>query len=228
MQSDDLRPDTRGGDTWTVLLLTLCNLVVPLLAYIWGVVRLSQTDRWNKLQKLALLLILPGFFAVGFILAWPISSSTKVVSVRALSPVTSPGTQLTPANVRPVAITTLMADGNRTYLAAVTRDVRFEARDGCLYVGGDQAVWFFGTVIRPKPGTAEYEVLDTFGRKLAETGTTVDWGGGQVSASEAKTTAFTDKLSIGAECKMPADSYWLVGQIRSPRFQSNNTEPAPR
>ena len=62
MNSEDLRPNTRAGDTWTVLLLTLCNLVVPLIAYIWGIVRLSQTNRWNKIKKLGLGLILPAFF----------------------------------------------------------------------------------------------------------------------------------------------------------------------
>ncbi len=95
MNSDGVRPNTRGGDTWTVLLLTLCNLVVPLVAYIWGIVRLSQSNRWNKIQKLGLALILPTFFLVPALLLTFTRSTTKVVetSVAVPSPVRSPATQ---------------------------------------------------------------------------------------------------------------------------------------
>ena len=113
-------------------------------------------------------------------------------------------------------------DGEREYLEALITGVRFEARNGCLYVGEDQAVWFFGTTVREKPGTTHYEVLDFKGRKLAETGTSVKWGGGQVSAAEAETYRFTDKLKTSEECKQRNDSYWIVGQIESPFFEISN------
>lgn len=122
-----------------------------------------------------------------------------------------------------VSITTFAKqDSEREYLAALITGVRFEERNGCLYVGEDQAVWFFGTTVRAKPGTTQYEVLDFKGRKLAETGTSVTWGGGQVSAAEAETYRFADKLKTSDECKQRSDSYWIVGQIQSPLFESSN------
>ncbi len=121
-----------------------------------------------------------------------------------------------------VSITTRAGDAQRVYLEALQRDVRFEARDGCLYVGDDQTVWFFGTTVRPKPGSTEYEVFDTEGRKLAETGTTVYWGGGEVNASEAAKFGFVEKLSISPECARRAVNFWLVGKIGEPIFASSN------
>jgi hypothetical protein len=113
-------------------------------------------------------------------------------------------------------------DSEREYLAVLITGVRFEERNGCLYVGEDQAVWFYGTTVRAKPGTTQYEVLDFKGRKLAETGTSVTWGGGQVSAAEAETYRFADKLKTSDECKQRSDSYWIVGQIQSPLFETSN------
>ena len=122
-----------------------------------------------------------------------------------------------------VSITTFAsADRQREYLEALQAGVRFEERNGCLYVGDDQAVWFFGTTVRAKPGSAQYEVLDSSGRKLAETGTTIRWGGGQVSAAEAETYKFAEKLQTSDECKQRGDSYWLVGKIESPLFETDN------
>lgn len=97
MKSEDLRPNTRGGDTWTVLLLTLCNLIVPVVAYIWGIVRLSQTNRWNKIQKLGLVLVLPAVFLLPALLWASTRSTSKVVetSVASPAPVRSPATQPT-------------------------------------------------------------------------------------------------------------------------------------
>jgi hypothetical protein len=93
MNSGKLRPNTRGGDTWTVLLLTLCNLIVPVVAYIWGIVRLSQTDRWNKIQKLGLVLILPVLFLVPALI-FAATRSSKIVDVREEPlPVRTPATQ---------------------------------------------------------------------------------------------------------------------------------------
>ncbi len=122
-----------------------------------------------------------------------------------------------------VSITTFAKeDSEREYLEALLTGVRFEERNGCLYVGEDQAVWFFGTTVRAKPGTTQYEVLDFKGRKLAETGTSVTWGGGQVNAAEAETYRFADKLKTSDECKQRSDSYWIVGQIQSPLFETIN------
>jgi hypothetical protein len=113
-------------------------------------------------------------------------------------------------------------DSERIYLAVLQAGVRFEERSGCLYVGDDQAVWFFGTTIRLMPGSAQYEVLDSSGRKLAETGTTVRWGGGQVSAAEAETYNFADRLQTSDVCKQRGDNYWIVGKIESPLFETDN------
>lgn len=121
-----------------------------------------------------------------------------------------------------VSITTLPEDVERSYLEALQRDVRFEARHGCLYVGDDQTVWFFGTTVRPKPDSTEFEVFDAEGRKLAETGTTVSWGGGEVNASEAGKYGFVEKLSISPECAERAVNFWLVGKIGEPKFESSN------
>ena len=95
MNSDGLRPNTRGGDTWTVLLLTLGNLIAPLIAYVWGIVRLSQTNRWNKIQKLGLALIIPALFLFPAFLWTSTRSTSKVVesSVADPQPVRSPATQ---------------------------------------------------------------------------------------------------------------------------------------
>ena len=96
VSSEGVRPNTRGGDTWTVLLLTLCNLVVPVVAYIWGIVRLSQTDRWNKIQKLGLALICPAFFLLGVLIAAESGRSISTVvetSVDVPAPVSTPATQ---------------------------------------------------------------------------------------------------------------------------------------
>ena len=107
MNSEDLRPNTRGGDTWTVLLLTLCNLVVPLVAYIWGIVRLSQTNRWNKIQKLGLALVLPAFFLFPALLLTSTRSTSQVVESSVAGPLTvrSPATQ--PTEVRGSTATNL-------------------------------------------------------------------------------------------------------------------------
>jgi hypothetical protein len=122
-----------------------------------------------------------------------------------------------------VSITTFAnEDRPRVYLEALQAGVRFEERDECLYVGDDQAVWFFGTTVRVKPGSAQYEVLDSNGRKLAETGTIVRWGGGQVSVAEATTCSFGDKLQTSDDCKERGDSYRLVGKIESPLFETDN------
>ena len=45
---EGIRPNTRGGDMFTVLLLTIGNFVLPVISYIWGAVRLAQSNRWNK------------------------------------------------------------------------------------------------------------------------------------------------------------------------------------
>lgn len=122
-----------------------------------------------------------------------------------------------------VSITTFAKAGSeRIYLAALHAGVRFEERNGCLYVGDDQSVWFFGTTVRLMPGSAKHEVLDSNGRKLAETGTTIRWGGGQVSAAEAEAYNFADKLQTSNECKQRGDNYWLVGKIESPLFETDN------
>ena len=121
-----------------------------------------------------------------------------------------------------VSITTFAKDAERGYLEAIQDGAQFEARGGCLYVGDFQTVWFFGSTVRRKPGSVEFEVVDSIGRKLAETGTTVRWGGGEVSATEAATYTFEEKLAIGEECLKRADSYWLVGEIERPLFDSNN------
>lgn len=124
---------------------------------------------------------------------------------------------------KPVSITAFAkTEPERTYLDALTTGVRFEQRDGCLYVGDDQAVWFFGTTVRPKPNSTQYEVLDFEGRKIAETGTAVNWGGGQVTAAEAEANSFADKLNVSAECKQRNDSYWIVGKMQSPLFETDN------
>ena len=129
----------------------------------------------------------------------------------------------TGASSRSVSIATFAkADSERTYLEALMNGARFEERNGCLYVGEDQAVWFYGTTVREKPGKKQYEVLDPNGRKLAETGTTVRWGGGEVSAAEAQSYNFADKLQTSRECKERGDNYWLVGKIKSPRFEADN------
>ena len=116
-------------------------------------------------------------------------------------------------------------DPERSYLDAVKNEVRFEQRGGCLYVGEDQAVWFFGTTVRPKPGTTQFEVFDLKDRKLAETGTTVKWGGGQISAEEAASTRFADKLTMSSACEQRNENYWLVGKIQSPLFETDNYFP---
>jgi hypothetical protein len=135
----------------------------------------------------------------------------------------SSAASLTKAPRPSVSITSFAkADSERIYLTALQARVRFEERNGCLYVGDDQAVWFFGTTIRLMPGSAQYEVLDSSGRKLAETGTTVRWGGGQVSAEEAETYNFADKLQTSDVCKQRGDNYWIVGKIESPLFETDN------
>jgi hypothetical protein len=119
--------------------------------------------------------------------------------------------------VRRVSVNTFGSKGG-DYFAAIKTDALFEEREGCLYVGDDQAVWFLGTTVRQKPGTTTvYEVLDAEGRKLAETGTIVSWGGGQVSG-----TVFYERLVASTECKQRNDKYWVVGKIESPRFEANN------
>lgn len=224
MKSEDLRPNTRGGDAWTVLLLTLCNLIVPLVAYIWGIVRLSQTDRWNKLQKVGLMLILPVLFVGPAILFASLTTSRSSTIAEVSYPASPPATNPARRDATAVSATTFGRSADRTYLDAVVKNVRFEQRNGCLYVGADQVVWSFGTTVRQQPGTTEFEVRDATGRKLAETGTTVHWGGGQVSSGEAETTRFTEKLSTTSNCKGRNDSYWIVGKIVSPRFESDNSE----
>jgi hypothetical protein len=135
----------------------------------------------------------------------------------------SSAVSLTEAPRPSVSITSFAkADSERIYLTALQAGVRFEERNGCLYLGDDQAVWFFGSTVRVKPGSAQYEVLDSSGRKLAETGTTVRWGGGQVSAEEAETYNFADKLRTTDVCKQRGDNYWIVGKIESPLFETDN------
>lgn len=123
-----------------------------------------------------------------------------------------------------VSVTTLAKDAQRVYLEALQDGVTFEAQNGCLYVGDHQTVWFFGTTVRPKTGTAEFEVFDADERKLAETGTTVRWGGGEVSASEAAKYTFNEKLVISPTCAEKGDAYWLVGRIEKPLFSSSNAQ----
>ena len=89
-------------------------------------------------------------------------------------------------------------------------------------MGVDQAVWWSGTTVRQKTGSREFEVLDPQGQKLAETGTNVRWGGGQISVSEAETYDFKNKLVIDPKCASRRDSYWLVGGIERPLFDSTN------
>ncbi len=113
-----------------------------------------------------------------------------------------------------VSITTFAMDAERVHLDAIQDGVRFEARDGCLYAGDYQTLWFFGTTLRPKAGSKEFEVIDPEGRKLAETGTTIRWGGGQVSATEAATYNFVEKLAISPTCAAKGDTFWLVGAIK--------------
>lgn len=121
-----------------------------------------------------------------------------------------------------VSVTTFASKGQGDYLAAIKAGALFEERDGCLYVGGDQAVWPFGTTVMRAPGATTYEVRDSQGRKLAETGTTVDWGGGQISAAGNEARSFADRLVIATTCKQRNDNYWVVGKIQSPRFEANN------
>lgn len=102
--------------------------------------------------------------------------------------------------------------------------IRFEQRNGCLYVGADQVVWFFGTTVRQQPGRTKFKVRDTTGRKLAETGPTDHWGGGQVNSGEAETSRFKEKLSTKSSCKERNDSYWIVGKIVSPLFEFDDSE----
>jgi hypothetical protein len=123
-----------------------------------------------------------------------------------------------------VSITTFRAPRPREFLEAVHDGAKFEARDGCLYVGTDQVVWFFGTTVRPKAGSNEFEVLEEDGRKLAETGTIVRWGGGQVSSAEAAQYNFVEKLAISDTCASRNDDFWVVGMIDRPRFESTNEE----
>jgi hypothetical protein len=127
------------------------------------------------------------------------------------------GPQTSTVPVHTVSVNTFGSkDGD--YFAAIKTDALFEEREGCLYVGDDQAVWFLGTTVRQKPGTTTvFEVLDAEGRKLAETGTTVRWGGGQVSG-----TVFSGRLVASTECKERNDKYWVVGKIESPQFEANN------
>ncbi len=148
------------------------------------------------------------------------ASSPSPTSPQATVAPTAAATEL--ASPSSVSITTRAADADRVYLEALQRDARFEVRDGCLYVGDDQTVWFFGTTVRQKPGSTEYEVFDAEGRKLAETGTTVWWGGGQVSSSEAAEYNFVEKLSISPACATRAVDFWLVGKIEEPMFESSN------
>lgn len=133
----------------------------------------------------------------------------------------SSATAATVVELASVSITTFAAEGG-SYLEAVKADALFEERDGCLYVGGDQAVWFFGTTARRKLGARSYEVFDAEGRKLAETGTTVHWGGGQVSVASKEAGSFADTLIISTSCKQRSDSYWIVGKIQTPLFETSN------
>ena len=43
-----------------------------------------------------------------------------------------------------------------------------------------------------------------------------------MSAAEAETYNFADKLQTSDECQQRGDSYWLVGKIESPLFEIDN------
>jgi hypothetical protein len=78
----DFPPDTRAGNVFTVILLTIGNGVVPLVSYLWGVIRLTQTRRWRVWQKIMLALIFPLPFVYGAVgLFGPVRGKTSVVCV---------------------------------------------------------------------------------------------------------------------------------------------------
>jgi hypothetical protein len=126
------------------------------------------------------------------------------------------------APLETVSITTFLSKEKGDQFAAIKIDAVFEERDGCLYVGGDQAVWLFGTTVGRRPDSSTFEVRDARGRKLAETGTSVIWGGGQISAANAKSGNFADTLDSASNCKNRYDNFWVVGEIQSPIFEANN------
>ncbi len=65
---------------FTVLLLTIGNLVLPIVSYIWGAVRLAQSDRWNKTQRVLLMLIFPLLFIVPAIAFAALSTTSSTPS----------------------------------------------------------------------------------------------------------------------------------------------------
>lgn len=77
----DLPPDSRRGEIFTIILLTVGNFLVPVVSYLWGLIRLTQTTRWSVWQKAFLLLLLPGPFLIGLGLLWPTSNRTSVSCV---------------------------------------------------------------------------------------------------------------------------------------------------
>jgi hypothetical protein len=76
--SEGIRPGSRGGDVFTVLLLSIGNFVVPVVSYIWGAVRLAQSSRWNKAQRALLLLIFPALFIVPAVAFLGLRTNTKI------------------------------------------------------------------------------------------------------------------------------------------------------
>jgi hypothetical protein len=60
----DFPPDTPTGNLFTILLLTVGNLVLPFVSYVWGTSRVLRTTRWSGWQKVSLILLLP-FLGLG-------------------------------------------------------------------------------------------------------------------------------------------------------------------
>lgn len=116
-------------------------------------------------------------------------------------------------------------DSERVYLEALITGVRFEERNGCFYIGENQAVWFFGTTVRAKPGTTKYEVLDFNSRKLAETGTSVTWGVGKSAPRKLKPTASPTNSKPAMSANSEVIATGLSGKFNRPSSRPATNAP---
>lgn len=137
---DGIRPNTRGGDMFTVLLLSIGNLVVPMISYIWGAVRLAQSNRWNKIQRVSLLLIFPAMFIVPAVAVIGLRDTRSSCESRSDAP--CPET-ITETTVSPQQVNT----NNSNPDARATLDVRGPLRAGAVF-----EVTFTGALVRSRGG----------------------------------------------------------------------------
>ncbi len=123
---------------FTVLLLSIGNLVVPIISYIWGAVRLAHSNRWSKIQRASLLLIFPAMLIVPAVALTGMRETTSSCGSRsdAPCPETITETTVSPRKVNP---------NSSNPDARATLEVRGPLRAGAVF-----EVTFTGALVRSR------------------------------------------------------------------------------